>query len=146
MATLFAITAASKTVPLDGQRRGQAVFTVKNLSGRKLRGRALLAPQKPAEAAWLTLLGGAERDLPVAGSVQYEVGVSVPAGAPAGSYAFRLDMVDAQNPDDSPTQGPAVTFNVPAAGGKRANPYRILLVIAVLLTLAWLVYILFANR
>jgi phage tail-like protein len=44
---------------------------------------------------------------------QYVVKIESPSGAPAGSHAFRLDMVGVANPDEEYSQGPTITFTTP---------------------------------
>ena len=134
MASPFAITTASNTVLLNDKRQGQVTFTVNNISGRSLRGRAKLVPQNPAIADWLKITGDAERDLAIAGTQQYTAQVSVPPKGTAGNYTFRLDMVAVDNPDEDFTQGPTVTFQAPPPieGG---FPWWILLVALALLVL-----------
>ncbi len=122
MANPFAITAASNTILLDSQRQGQTTFTVTNLLGRPLRGRARLVTQQPDAAPWLSIIGEAERDLPIAGTQQYGVQVTVPASGPAGSYSFRLDMIGVENPDELFTEGPTVSFSVPEPEVKKPWP------------------------
>jgi hypothetical protein len=43
----------------------------------------------------------------------YVVKIESPSGAPAGSHAFRLDMVGVANPDEEYSQGPTITFTTP---------------------------------
>src|SRR5215210_8622022 len=114
MTSLFAITAATNTLRLDNKRQAETQFTVFNAGGRLVRGRARLVPANPASASWLALAGEAEHDFAIAGTQQYPVRIDVPLDAPAGSYPFRLDMVDVALPDENLTQGPTVTFEVPA--------------------------------
>jgi hypothetical protein len=115
MANPFNITAAANSLRLDSKLQAQTSFTVYNNSGRIMRGRARIAPQDPATEKWLTLAGEAEKDFPIAGTQQYNVQIAVPAGSPPGSYPFRLDVVGTENPDEEFSQGPTVTFEVPAA-------------------------------
>lgn len=122
MASPFAITAASNTVLLDNKRQAQTTFTVSNLSGRALRARARLVAQDSAAASWLSLVGDAERDLPIAGTQQYVVQIAVPPTGPAGSYPFRLDVVGVENPDEMFAQGASVTFSVPEPEAKKPFP------------------------
>lgn len=135
----FAITTVTNTVCLDAQGRGEAAFTVFNASGRPIRGRARLVPAQPATAAWLTLVGEAERYFPVAGTQQYAVRIAPPPDARAGSHTFRLDMVGVENPDEQYTRGPTVTFEAPERLQKRPFPWLTLLIIAGILTLAYAV-------
>lgn len=113
MANPFGITAATNTLFLDAQRQAQAAFTVSNLSGRRLRGRARLETPDPVTAPWLALQGEAERDFAIAGTQQYDARITVPPDAPPGNYSFRLDMAGVDNPDEEFVQGPSVAFEVP---------------------------------
>ena len=70
MPSPFAITAATNTVSLDSNRKGQTSFTVSNTTGRPTRGRAHVAAQSAAAGPWVTLVGEAERDFASAGSQQ----------------------------------------------------------------------------
>ena len=119
MPSPFTITAPASTVPLrtsrlgESTRLGQVTFTVSNASGLPLRGRAMLVPENPSCAPWLRVEGEAERDFAVGDTEQYLVQVRLPAGAAAGDYVFRLDMVGVENPDELYTRGPSVTFQAP---------------------------------
>src|SRR5689334_11240358 len=109
----FDITAATNTIRLNAQRRGEAAFTVFNNSGRALRGRALVVPASPAIAPWLTLDGTSERDFAVAATEQFTVQIAAPPDAAPGVYTFRLDALDVALPDEGLTTGPSVNFEVP---------------------------------
>ena len=113
MASPFNITALTPTVPLDEQRLGNASYTVTNVSGAPIRGRARLVALGNALVGWLQLVGEVERDFAANGTHQYTVKIAVPPEAAAGDYVFRLDMVGVENPDDQYSEGQTVTFNVP---------------------------------
>ncbi len=131
MPSLFAITTAANSVPLDGNRTGRIVFTVSNTSVRAVRGRARIAPDGSTAATWFTLTGEAERDFSVNGTQQYAVQIAVPPTVAAGNYTVRLDMVGVDNPDEDFTQGPSVTFAVPEPlPVKKPFPWWIIAVIA----------------
>lgn len=115
MPTPFAITVAANQVRLDSGRRGEAVFTVFNATGRMIRGRATLVALNPQAQSWLSLVGDAERDFAAAEAQQYAVQCVVPPTAPAGSYSVRLNMVGVEDPDEYFAEGPTITFEVPAA-------------------------------
>ncbi len=137
MPSLFAITTAANSVPLDGNRQGQTVFTVSNTSVHPVRGRARIAPDGSAAASWFTLTGGAERDFTVNGTQQYTVQIAVPQTVTAGNYTMRLDMVGVDNPDEDFTQGPSVTFAVPEPlPVKKPFPWWIIAVAAVIVIAA----------
>ena len=109
----FGITTLTSTIPLQASRQGQAVFTVSNLTGRPVRGRAILVPGNPMAAPWLQVAGAEERDLAAGATEQYHVQVSVPPDAAGGDYLFRLDMVGVENPDELYSQGPSIAFQAP---------------------------------
>ncbi len=129
MPSLFAITTAANSVPLDGSRKGQIVFTVSNTSVRAVRGRARIAPDGAAAATWFALADGAEREFTVNGTQQYTVQIAVPPTIAAGNYTVRLDMVGVDNPDEDFTQGPSVTFAVPEPLPVKKFPWWIIAVI-----------------
>ncbi len=131
MANPFAITAAANSIRLDTKQQAQTSFTVYNSSGRALRGRARIVAQNPASETWITVVGDAEKDFPIAGTHQYNVDIAVPPGSAPGSYPFRLDVVGTENPDEEFSQGPTVTFEVAAQPVKKPFPIWIPIAIAV---------------
>lgn len=141
----FAITAATSTVALDTGRRSEIAFTVSNISGRPLRGRARIVPLEGATAGWLTLVGEAERDFTLAGTQQFVVQVAVPQEVAAGRYLFRLDVVGVDNPDEEFTEGPGVTFTVPPPPEKKKFPWWIIAVAVGVLALIAIVVILVSR-
>src|SRR5882724_2642068 len=100
MPSPFNITAVTPVVPLTSDREGKASYTVSNVSGAPIRGRANLTPVDQTRMDWLKLDGDIERDFSVNGTQQYTVEIKVPVTAVAGDYTFHLDMVGVQNPDD----------------------------------------------
>lgn len=132
MANVFSITAASNTVPLDARGQGEIAFTVSNTSGRHLRGRAKVVAKDPAQKGWLTVAGEPEQDFAAGGSGQVRVRVAVPPGSPAGTFAFRLDTLSVQNPDEDYTQGPWVTFKAAGQEKPKAFPWWLVAVAALL--------------
>jgi hypothetical protein len=136
MSSPFAITAATNTVFLESNRQGQTSFTVSNTTAHAVRGRAHLVAQQTSAASWLTFQGDAEREFVSSGSHQYVVQITLPPGAPAGDYTFRLDMVDLANPDDDFSEGPVVKFVVtPSVPVKKPFPWWIVAVVVGLLIL-----------
>ena len=128
MPSPFAITTAANAVSLDTQRHSEVSFTVSNTSGNPIRGRAQLATEAIASAAWLTLTEDAEQNFPTGSTQQYTVKIAVPPDTPAGTYSFRLNMVGVENPDELFTQGPTVTFQVPEPEPKKPFPWWIVIV------------------
>jgi hypothetical protein len=112
MSSELAITAATNRIDLNGERRAETSFTVSNASGRPLRARVRVAPTAPALPDWFGVGGEAERPFPADGTQQFTVQIAVPPEAATGSYAFRLDALNLENPDGDYVQGPAVAFEV----------------------------------
>lgn len=135
MARVFDITAASDSLRLDTKGQGDVAFTVSNVSGRRIRGRAKVVPKDPATAGWLAMAGDAERDFPAGGTQTFTAKVAVPADARAGQYSFRLDVVSVDNPDEETAQGPSVGFSVAEAVAPPPKSSRAWFALAVILLL-----------
>ncbi len=123
MAEPFAITTPSASIPMEDGRRGQATFSVVNVSGRALRGRASVVPRDGARPEWFAISGRVEREFPPSGLEQYEVEIAVPPEAPAGTYGFRLDMLGADDPDELQSHGEWVSFQVRPVAQPRRLPW-----------------------
>src|SRR4051794_2350253 len=131
MATVFTITAATTSLRIDAEGRAECSFTVSNTSGRRMRGRASLKVDAPAERSWFTVAGDAEREFAVGGTDQFSVKIAIPRGTAAGKNSFRLDVVSVQNPDDDFAEGPTVFFEVAAPPpAKKPFPWWIVAVVA----------------
>ena len=109
----FVVTTPSETINLDGDNRGDVVFTVANRSALAERVLVRAVPLGDTQAAWLTIGGEAEREFASGGSQQIIVSVNVPPGAAAGRYRFRLDLVSARRGGEDHVEGPAVSDPTP---------------------------------
>jgi hypothetical protein len=105
---VFTVTTPSVTVTLSGNRMGEVPFTVTNVGNRKLRARAKVSPAPGAPSDWFSVAGDSERDFEIGAARQFVVRVDPPLGAPAGTYAFRLDAVGVENPNDDYSEGPSL--------------------------------------
>ena len=144
--TTFAITATSNSVHLDEKRHGETTYAVFNATGAPIRGRADLKADNPAAQGWVSLVGDAQRDFPIAGASSYTVQITVPDDAPQGSYSFHLDMVGVERPEEYFTSGQVVTFVVPAPVVKTKKfPWWILAVAGGVVVIAVIVLILLGN-
>jgi PAN domain len=139
----FSITTGKQTIKLDSKRTGEASFTVTNTSSKAARGQLKLRPVEshsltPAEPAWLTLIGDAERNFGPQATTQITMKVAVPASVLPGKYAFRLDAVSTANPDDDLTEGPPVVMEVATAEAapKKPFPWWIVIVAVVVVVAA----------
>lgn len=129
MSSLFAITTATNTVPLDNNQQGQTSFTVSNTTAQTIHSRVHIIAQPEAAASWLTLQGEAERDIAASGSQQYTIHIAVPTNSPAGDYTLRLNAADQANPDDNFSEGPTVKFTVAVpTSAKKAFPWWMVVV------------------
>ena len=66
-----------------------------------------------APAGWFSVQGDSEQDFEIGAARQFVVRVDPPLGAPAGSYAFRLDAIGIERPDDDYSEGPSCQITVP---------------------------------
>jgi hypothetical protein len=143
IASIFAITAQPPTVRLTPDGSGAVTFTVSYTGAARadavpFPAHANLVPQTPAIAPWLALEGPSGRRFAPNSTEVYTVTVALPADAAPGTYAFRLDMVGDENPDEQYTQGPAVALDVsvaalPARGKLPSWLWIVLAAVAVLI-------------
>ncbi len=136
MAKLFNISLPADSAPLKlrAKQKATVTYTVSNLSGRNVRGRAVLKPDDPAvKNKWVTLPPDAEKDYDATSSFRFPVTVDIPASAAPGKYTFRLDAVNAEITDEGDT-GPTASFEI-LATEKSKMPGWIIPVAAVVLLL-----------
>lgn len=107
--------------PVNGQPAysGNAVFGVTNKSGQGLAGRLSVVPQGEAKKEWFAIQGEGERRFAVGETQTITVAVKPPAGTAAGSYKFRLRVVNVNDPDNDYTEGPVSGFELKPAGAPR---------------------------
>lgn len=139
----FAITAATSTVNLDASHKGEATFTVTNVSGRSLTGRALVDPVSSESESWFALATPIERPFQPNEVFQYTVDIAAPAAAPASTQTVTLNMVDVANPDEFFSAGPAVSVLVPGPAVQEkpfpwAIPIAALVVIGIIAVAAYI--------
>ena len=104
---VFSVTTPSVSLELTENRTGEVPFTVTNVSNRKLRARVRITPDADVPAGWFSVTGDSEQDFEVGAARQFVVRVDPPLGVRAGSYAFRLDAIGIENPDDDYSEGPS---------------------------------------
>ena len=115
MPSSFTISTNQSTLELDAQRHAEATFTVNNVSGRALRGRAVLKPADKSIESWLKLDGESERNFMIADQQTYKLLIDAPVKAGPGTYPLQFNMVGVAVPEDDLTEGPTVSFKVVAA-------------------------------
>jgi hypothetical protein len=115
MPTTLTVTAGAEAVTLDSARQGKVTLSVANGGAQAARVRSYVAAEGAASADWFTIEGQPVRDIAPGAPESFVVSVSVPADAPAGSYAFRLNVVGVDNPDEEFASSPPVGFTVSAA-------------------------------
>jgi beta-lactam-binding protein with PASTA domain len=147
MATFFHITPVSAHVALDVSRRGKATFTVTNASGLQMQARARVMAMDPNARGWFRLAEDPERTYNDGDTTQYTVQIAVPAGAPAGQFSFRLDVVGVENPDEDYTEGPPVQIVVlEALEQRKPFPWWILAVVGGVLLVAGILVVVLLTR
>jgi PASTA domain len=134
MASIFSVTAASNSIPVQGNR-GETAFTVTNVTAKVLQCRFDLDADKPGTTQWLHV-DRPQRTIPPSGAEQVTVKLDAPPGA-TGSYSFRIIAVSLARPDEDFTLGPSITFSLaqqeiprPATGG---TPWWLFLIAGLLL-------------
>ena len=99
-------------------------FTVTNVGNRKLRARARITPAPGAPAGWFSVQGDSEQDFEIGAARQFVVRVDPPLGATAGTYAFRLDAIGIERPDDDYSEGPSCQVTVPESARPKLTTPR----------------------
>jgi hypothetical protein len=136
MPNVFDITAPTSSVNVTEQGRGSVAITVTNsVIEDVVSGRVRIKPIGDTDSEWLQLEGKAEQDFAARESHQFKVHIHVPLDTPPGSYSFRLDAYDVDNPDEHFDEGQAITFTVkeklaPVVNGKPKFKWWIPAVIA----------------
>ena len=118
----FIIRSVESKVVLSDDGIGEATFSVHNTSGRPIiPGRAELVTEISEAKNWLSLEGGSSLDFAKDTTQQYKALISVPKDAPSGVYAFRLNMISEDRPDNDFTEGPLVKFTVEENGDQEVE-------------------------
>ncbi len=163
MASPFEITTATNTVTLDNNRQGAAVFTVKNLTRRRVHATAQLATTPAGGEKWLTFqadsnpapAGGTPppsgtspaanppnvRDIPIDGSTTFQINIAVPMDAPPASYTIKLTVADEIDPDDNFTTGPDVLFTIQPIVKPPPRPFPVWIIPAIIIAIIVIVVI-----
>ncbi|HEX3134985.1 MAG TPA: hypothetical protein VHX44_15570, partial [Planctomycetota bacterium] len=100
MARTFTITCAAGTIRLGGQARGECSFTITNSSPAAVRAHPTVVALDGRAQNWFGVVGEPVRDLAPGQTAQITVTI-LPAGAPAGRYSFRLDVLPAEGGERS---------------------------------------------
>jgi hypothetical protein len=116
---VFTVTTPSVSVTLTDNRIGEVPFTVTNVGNRTLRARARISPAAGAPAEWFSVEGDSELDFEVGAARQFVVRIDPPLGAAGGTYAFRLDAVGIEHPDDDYSEGPSCQVTIPQSAPPR---------------------------
>ncbi|MFL5345380.1 MAG: hypothetical protein ACJ8AT_11330 [Hyalangium sp.] len=123
MPRAFDITAATESVNLNASGQGELAFTVSNALRVPVRVRAAVMMAGQGRPEWVSVSGGAERDLAPDGTQQFTVKFQIPPGTPPGRYTFHLLVTNVANPDEQYAEGPTVAFIVPEAAPVTKKPF-----------------------
>lgn len=126
----FSISTPSATIALPPNRSAEVPFTVTNLTGRTLRAKATGRGVAPAADEWFTVAGDDEQQYEDGAIKQVRVVVDPALGAPAGRYAFRLDVAGVENPAADFAEGPECAVDVPASTTGLTTPRGYLMTLA----------------
>jgi hypothetical protein len=136
MPSPFDIQTVTNTVELE-DRSGAAVFTVRNISRRRIRAVSRLVTSDPSVQDWLNIaeMEGDQpsRDFDIDETKQYRVRLEVPADAALGRYTFRLLVADESSPDEDFSESQDVVFTVPEPEEAPTFPIWLIPLIVVIL-------------
>jgi len=137
MARTFSITPTTETVKLsDPAAASETTFTVSNASLSPRRCGVAVVPSDPAKPDWFTVKGEPERLLKPGETTQFTVEIKIPPGTAEGTFQFRLDALDRDNPSEDNTKGPLVGVELSTPTPKiepKPFPWWIIAVAAVVL-------------
>jgi hypothetical protein len=120
----FQASPTTAEVALDAARRGRAEYTIRNLTGKRLRARMWVTPIASAVADWFTIDGPLEVLFEVGAEHSVYVDVAADPTAGAGPYSFRLDVASVSDPDDEWAHGDPAVFVLPEPPAQPAKPSR----------------------
>jgi hypothetical protein len=135
------------TIKLDSKGCATCQITVKNVSRAALDGRAVLIslpitrpPSGAVEKNWVKIDGATDRHFAVDQEEVFSIKIAVVQKkgdpSPEGSYAFRMDVVNVAQPDDSGDQSQALGFTVAAAAPQTKPRWPLIAVIAAVVLIA----------
>ena len=122
MESAFSITTTTNAISLDAAGQSAAVFTVNNQTGRSVRVRTDVSAFPPTPPDWFSIEGASERLYPPGGAEAVTVRVAAGSAPPPGRYAFRLDAVSVERPDEEWGHGPSVGFEVAVPRSRQHPP------------------------
>ncbi len=144
MPRAFDITPSTPSAQVDSSGRGELAFAVSNALKRALRVRLAAVPKGSARPEWLSIEGGAERELAADQTLQVTVKLAIPAGTPAGTHRLTLLVSGVNNPDEDYAESQEVPFSLAAsAPPPRPFPWWIVAIAAGALAIAGGGYALF---
>jgi hypothetical protein len=120
----FQVATTTPELSLGTARHGTAEYTVRNLTGKRLRARVWITPLESAAAGWFAIDGATELLFEVGAEQSVRVSVAADPKAAPGHYSFRLDVASATEPDDEWANGPAVVFELAAPEVQPRRPFR----------------------
>jgi beta-lactam-binding protein with PASTA domain len=143
------LPAGMSTIKLDSKGCATLQYTVKNVSGLVKDGRAVLLslpqtnpPKGAVENSWIKIDGATDRHFVPDQEEVFNVKIAVPPKSAAGSYNFRLDVVDVARTDVGDSSRP-LQFQVVETAAKPMPKWPILVAVMVLVLIgggvaAWL--------
>jgi eukaryotic-like serine/threonine-protein kinase len=122
VARSFTIETTTDSLKADAKEPAKVAFTVINVASRPVRALATVKPLGDTKREWLSIAGETERDIGRGDKERFTV-IFNTAGAPAGTYQFRLDVASAVAPEEDFTNGPTVTVEVAARPIVKPKPF-----------------------
>lgn len=125
MPNVFDITTPSGSVELSEQGTGSVSITVTNsMLEETVHGRVVVKPLGNTSAEWLAVDGGADQAFAPKQTQQFKININVPQGTPEGTYSFRLDAFDVENPDEHFDEGQAIAFSIAVQDEPQKEPFK----------------------
>jgi len=93
----FEVTPDKNSIDLDEKGQGEFTFTVRNVSGRAMRGSARVLPKEKKEASWFSILGEEILEFENDATHEFKVRIAAPPGAMEGAHSFRLGVYNVAN-------------------------------------------------
>lgn len=110
MADAFKVTSPAGAVPLDLRGRGLCTVQVENLLRDALRVKLQFDSKNPV-GPWMSVEGEPVM-MGVKDSHQFQVAITIPAGAAPGDYSIVPEAASLRNPDDEHATGAPIRFTV----------------------------------
>jgi hypothetical protein len=124
MVSIVKIAPVSNEITLDEKGEGVLVFTVTSTLDAAMQVGAKVIVENPEEEEWVRIEGDQERVVKAKETDQFTVSVRAPKGTAPGKHKISLLIYQVDQPGEEYTQGPDVSFEIPAGQGGSEIPEK----------------------